>query len=88
MKHANQGLGNQTLMCETCSGDFKSCQGHIGYLKLALPVLNVGHLSIIEEIFTYIDSNADCGGSNQLLSFNDIYCCELIVWIWELDSKL
>ena len=41
-------------MCETCTGDFESCQGHFGYLPLALPVYNVGHLSITEEILKCI----------------------------------
>lgn len=41
-------------VCATCHGNFNDCPGHFGYLKLALPVFNVGYFSTIIEILKCI----------------------------------
>nr|GMD72152.1 DNA-directed RNA polymerase III subunit 1-like isoform X1 [Ipomoea batatas] len=48
------GPSNKTKTCLTCNGDFKQCPGHFGYLNLALPVYNVGYLTMIVDILKCI----------------------------------
>ncbi|CAH9123780.1 unnamed protein product [Cuscuta epithymum] len=52
--------------CETCGGNFKDCPGHYGYLKLALPVYNVGYLQDIFVILKCI-----CKGCSRILLEED-----------------
>eukprot|EP00268_Persea_americana_P026340 TRINITY_DN25729_c0_g1_i2.p1 TRINITY_DN25729_c0_g1~~TRINITY_DN25729_c0_g1_i2.p1 ORF type:complete len:1385 (-),score=229.29 TRINITY_DN25729_c0_g1_i2:420-4574(-) len=40
--------------CTTCYRSFNDCPGHFGYLKLALPVFNVGYFPTIIEILKCI----------------------------------
>ncbi|XP_076916369.1 DNA-directed RNA polymerase III subunit 1-like [Bidens hawaiensis] len=51
---SRMGPPNKSAICETCHGDFANCPGHFGYLKLTLPVFNVGYLSYIVEILKCI----------------------------------
>ncbi|KAL4189457.1 hypothetical protein AMTRI_Chr08g165460 [Amborella trichopoda] len=37
------GFSTKSGSCATCFGDFQTCPGHFGYLKLALPVFHVGY---------------------------------------------
>ncbi|KAJ0539434.1 putative DNA-directed RNA polymerase [Helianthus annuus] len=48
------GPPNRFSTCETCHGKFQECPGHFGYLKLALPVFNVGYISHIVNILKCI----------------------------------
>ncbi|EXB53230.1 DNA-directed RNA polymerase III subunit RPC1 [Morus notabilis] len=48
------GPANKFSECATCHGRFSDCPGHYGYLKLALPVYNVGYLSTILDILKCI----------------------------------
>ncbi|CAH9095955.1 unnamed protein product [Cuscuta epithymum] len=50
----HMGPTNKGKACETCSGSLKNCPGHYGYLKLALPVYNVGYLPNILVILKCI----------------------------------
>ncbi|KAF5727410.1 DNA-directed RNA polymerase III subunit rpc1 isoform X1 [Tripterygium wilfordii] len=50
----NKGTGDKGWICATCHGDFAQCPGHYGYLSLALPVYNVGYLSMILDILKCI----------------------------------
>nr|GMD59858.1 DNA-directed RNA polymerase iii subunit 1 [Ipomoea batatas] len=56
------GPPNKTKTCQTCNGDFKQCPGHFGYLNLALPVYNVGYLTMIVDILKCI-----CKGCSRIL---------------------
>lgn len=49
-----QGPANKNCLCATCHGSFGNCPGHFGYLKLALPVYNVGYMSTIVDILKCI----------------------------------
>lgn len=49
-----QGPPNKRSTCATCHGNFQNCPGHYGYLKLDLPVYNVGFLSFILDILKCI----------------------------------
>ncbi|KAJ1431546.1 RNA polymerase, alpha subunit [Sesbania bispinosa] len=60
------GPANKSLVCATCHGNFLDCQGHYGYLNLALPVYNVGYLSTIVEILKCI-----CKGCARILLDDD-----------------
>jgi RNA polymerase Rpb1, domain 1 len=40
-----QGAANKAGHCTTCHGGFTDCPGHFGYVKLALPVYNIGFFS-------------------------------------------
>jgi DNA-directed RNA polymerase III subunit RPC1 len=33
--------------CETCNEDYKTCPGHFGFVKLALPIFHVGYFRSI-----------------------------------------
>ncbi|KAL8233022.1 hypothetical protein R6Q57_002800 [Mikania cordata] len=50
----HMGPPNKFGTCETCHGKFENCPGHFGYMKLALPVYNVGYLSHIVDILKCI----------------------------------
>ncbi|MFS7953564.1 putative DNA-directed RNA polymerase [Helianthus anomalus] len=50
----HMGPPNKFGTCETCHGSFQDCPGHFGYIKLALPVFNVGYLPHIVEILKCI----------------------------------
>lgn len=44
----------KSRVCTTCDANFNDCPGHFGYLKLALPVFNVGYFPTIIEILKCI----------------------------------
>ncbi|ESQ42341.1 hypothetical protein EUTSA_v10012446mg [Eutrema salsugineum] len=48
------GPPNKKSICATCHADFQNCPGHFGYLKLDLPVYNVGFLNYILDILKCI----------------------------------
>ena len=41
------GVSMKTGLCHTCGEPLQSCNGHFGYIKLALPALHVGFLKMI-----------------------------------------
>ena len=41
------GVSGKTGRCETCGEVLQTCNGHFGYMKLALPALHVGYLKMI-----------------------------------------
>jgi DNA-directed RNA polymerase III subunit RPC1 len=43
--------------CITCSKSHKMCSGHFGFLKLFLPVFNVGYIKVIHGILQIICKN-------------------------------
>lgn len=49
-----QGPPNKRSTCATCHGNFQNCPGHYGYLKLDLPVYNVGFFNFILDILKCI----------------------------------
>ncbi|XP_010535561.1 PREDICTED: DNA-directed RNA polymerase III subunit 1 [Tarenaya hassleriana] len=48
------GPPNKKGKCTTCDGNFQNCPGHYGYLKLALPVYNIGYFNNILDILKCI----------------------------------
>ncbi|THU68025.1 hypothetical protein C4D60_Mb05t30900 [Musa balbisiana] len=48
------GAANKTGVCATCHGNFTECPGHFGYLKLTLPVFNVGYFNSILNVLKCI----------------------------------
>lgn len=52
--YGSQGPPNKNSVCATCHGSYKECPGHYGYLKLALPVYNVGYINSIVDILKCI----------------------------------
>lgn len=44
------GISGKTGECETCGEVLQNCNGHFGYIKLALPALHVGYLKMIITI--------------------------------------
>lgn len=48
------GPPSQNFTCATCHGNFTDCPGHFGYLKLTLPVFNVGYFNSILNILKCI----------------------------------
>ncbi|KAL6903610.1 hypothetical protein ACP4OV_004423 [Aristida adscensionis] len=51
------GAANKLGQCSTCHGSFAECPGHFGYLKLALPVFNVGFFNCILDVLKCICKN-------------------------------
>lgn len=49
-----QGPPNKKSICTTCEGNFQNCPGHYGYLKLELPVYNIGYFNFILDILKCI----------------------------------
>ncbi|XP_062226032.1 DNA-directed RNA polymerase III subunit 1 isoform X1 [Phragmites australis] len=56
------GAPNKLGECSTCHGSFAECPGHFGYLKLALPVFNVGFFNCILDVLKCI-----CKGCSRVL---------------------
>ncbi|CAN8252676.1 unnamed protein product [Cochlearia groenlandica] len=48
------GPPNKKSVCATCNGNFQNCPGHYGYLKLDLPVYNIGYFNFILDILKCI----------------------------------
>ena len=48
------GVSSNHDACETCHRKLKDCNGHFGYVKLALPVFHVGYLKKTIEILQCI----------------------------------
>lgn len=44
------GISSKSATCETCGEDLKSCNGHFGHVKLALPAFHIGYLKMIIEV--------------------------------------
>lgn len=51
---SRMGPANKKTVCGTCHGGFTDCPGHFGYLKLTLPVFNVGYFNSILNILKCI----------------------------------
>ncbi|MCJ1359857.1 MAG: hypothetical protein MMC33_009860 [Icmadophila ericetorum] len=58
------GISNKAGFCETCEQPLQQCNGHFGYVRLALPVFHVGYFKMIITILQEICK--DC--SKVLLS--------------------
>ena len=41
------GLSGKAGLCQTCGEPMQKCNGHFGYVKLALPALHIGYLKKI-----------------------------------------
>lgn len=50
----HMGPANKAGFCATCHGNFSDCPGHFGYLKLTLPVFNVGYFNLILNVLKCI----------------------------------
>jgi len=44
------GLSAKAGFCDTCGEVLQTCNGHFGYVKLALPVLHIGYLKMIVSV--------------------------------------
>ena len=55
--------------CISCLKNFKECSGHFGFLKLFLPVFNIGYLKAIHGILQIICKNC----SRILLKEGKVY---------------
>ncbi|WVZ86219.1 hypothetical protein U9M48_033038 [Paspalum notatum var. saurae] len=54
-KNKNKKKGDdEEHRCTTCHGPFAECPGHFGYLKLALPVFNVGFFNCVLDVLKCI----------------------------------
>ncbi|XP_074571423.1 DNA-directed RNA polymerase III subunit 1-like [Curcuma longa] len=60
------GAANKAGVCATCHGNFSECPGHFGYLKLTLPVFNVGFFNSILNILKCI-----CKACGRILLVED-----------------
>ncbi|XP_074555847.1 LOW QUALITY PROTEIN: DNA-directed RNA polymerase III subunit 1-like [Curcuma longa] len=60
------GAANKAGVCSTCHGNFTECPGHFGYLKLTLPVFNVGYFNSILNILKCI-----CKACGRILLVED-----------------
>jgi len=44
------GISSRSAACETCGEELKTCNGHFGYIRLALPVFHIGFLKTMVEM--------------------------------------
>ena len=44
------GISLKTERCGTCGEPLQTCNGHFGYIKLALPALHIGYFKMIITI--------------------------------------
>jgi DNA-directed RNA polymerase III subunit RPC1 len=51
---SKMGSNKKNFFCEICKENFKKCFGHFGYLKLFLPVFNIGYLKTVHIILQLI----------------------------------
>lgn len=56
------GTSNKAVTCDTCGDDLKSCNGHFGHVRLALPAFHVGYLRNIIDVLHNI-----CKGCSRIL---------------------
>lgn len=48
------GLSGKVGSCQTCGEPMQKCNGHFGYVKLALPALHIGYLKKIIMVLQQI----------------------------------
>ena len=51
---ARMGISGKSDRCETCFESLKSCNGHFGHVKLALPAFHVGYFRMTIEVLQEI----------------------------------
>lgn len=44
------GTSSKSGLCDTCGEELKSCNGHFGHVKLALPAFHVGYFRMIIDV--------------------------------------
>lgn len=44
------GTSSKSGLCHTCGEGLKECNGHFGYVRLALPAFHIGYFRAIIEI--------------------------------------
>lgn len=54
---SSMGVSSKSMICSTCFCPIETCQGHMGHLELAIPVINVEFLSHIFRILSSICYN-------------------------------
>ncbi|KQJ92760.1 DNA-directed RNA polymerase III subunit 1 [Brachypodium distachyon] len=62
------GASDKCGECATCHGSYTECPGHFGYIKLALPVFNVGYFNKILAVLKCI-----CKGCSRVLLTENIH---------------
>uniref|UniRef100_A0A0E0PAX7 DNA-directed RNA polymerase subunit n=1 Tax=Oryza rufipogon TaxID=4529 RepID=A0A0E0PAX7_ORYRU len=65
------GAANKLGECSTCHGSFAECPGHFGYLKLALPVFNVGFFNCILDVLKCICKQGSSYGERSARVFEE-----------------
>lgn len=48
------GISSKTGLCETCGESLVQCNGHFGFVKLALPAFHVGYLRMVISVLQNI----------------------------------
>ncbi|KAI4962517.1 hypothetical protein ZWY2020_031018 [Hordeum vulgare] len=74
---ARMGAANKQGDCGTCHGSYTECPGHFGYLKLALPVFNVGFFNNILDVVKCIFKDCELlnlGDRPEKLIITEIEC--------------
>ncbi|KAJ9657821.1 DNA-directed RNA polymerase III subunit C1 (rpo31) [Coniosporium apollinis] len=56
------GTSSKSGLCDTCGEGLKECNGHFGYVRLALPAFHIGYFRAIIEILHCI-----CKGCSRVL---------------------
>lgn len=48
------GISSKDGLCETCGEPLQDCNGHFGFVKLALPAFHIGYLKLTIAILQCI----------------------------------
>jgi DNA-directed RNA polymerase III subunit RPC1 len=56
MADMTQGISSKapSVLCETCGENLTNCNGHYGYVRLALPAFHIGYLKLVMAILQQI----------------------------------
>ncbi|XP_044721806.1 RNA polymerase rpb1 [Hirsutella rhossiliensis] len=54
------GTSSKTGRCSTCQDTLQQCNGHFGYIRLALPAFHIGYLRFIISMLQNICKNCGC----------------------------
>lgn len=73
----------QNTVCSVCKKNVNRCPGHFGYLKLSLPVFNIGYLKPIQIILQLI-----CKGCSRILFKNEVEKKKIIKSIGKIKNSV
>lgn len=60
------GISGKVGICETCGESLVQCNGHFGFVKLALPAFHIGYLKMVISVLQNICKVLSCSVHHEL----------------------